>query len=430
MSESQFFLRLRSLRTQREALKSHLKSFHAFLISYDKIYDFEELESRAENLNTYLKKIDYLCDEIQMLDESDLNNDERSMLLNLYYRITGLAKKYLAENNVSLNSNYSSASKSINNESNGKVKNKIKLKHADIPRFYGDIEKWLSFKNLFTALVHNNEDLSEIEKLNQLQYNLGGDALKKIKILHVSDETYNSAWNILLKTYHNERILISRHLSLLLNMPQQEKDSTKGLSNLIDESNQHLQALKSLGVNISSEIVVQIVEEKMNKYTRSKWIESIDSNVFPTVEKLSDFVTKQTNSSLSKRVHEKTHVNSHRDEGPSSSKRRKISHNRDSDRSAKTLAAKTAIRSNSKCPACLTDNHPLFKCKKFRELAVYKRIQLVKQEPRLCGNCLNYHGDKPCTYGLCRHCDKNHNTLLHIPKENEKVNSKPDKNNS
>ena len=65
-------------------------------------------------------------------------------------------------------------------------------------------------------------------------------------------------------------------------MPSQEKDNIKGLSNLIDEAHQHLHALKSLGVNLSKEIVVQIIEGKLNRYTRSKWEEYIDNDEFPT----------------------------------------------------------------------------------------------------------------------------------------------------
>ena len=65
-------------------------------------------------------------------------------------------------------------------------------------------------------------------------------------------------------------------------MPSKEKDNIKGLSNLIDKAHQHLQALKCLGVNLSKEIVVQIIEEKLNRYTRSKWEEYIDNDEFPT----------------------------------------------------------------------------------------------------------------------------------------------------
>lgn len=125
------------------------------------------------------------------------------------------------------------------------------------------------------------------------------DALKKIQVLTINDSNYSNTWIILQRAYENKRVLISRHLSLLLNLPCQEKNDSKILETLADESQQHIQSLSSLGVNLSTETVVEIIEEILNRYTRMKWEESLTRDEFSTFDKLIEFSYK-TASSLSK----------------------------------------------------------------------------------------------------------------------------------
>ena len=101
-----------------------------------------------------------------------------------------------------------------------------------MPKFYGDIEKWLTFKNVFNELVHENSGLNDTEKFSKLHECLKGEASSKIDVIPLSSQSYADAWNLIKRTYDiliyeygiNEYgILISRHLSLLLNMPSREK---------------------------------------------------------------------------------------------------------------------------------------------------------------------------------------------------------------
>ena len=231
-----------------------------------------------------------------------------------------------------------------------------------MPKFYGDIEKWLTFKNVFNELVHENSGLNDTEKFSKLHECLKGEASRKIDLIPLSSQSYADAWNLIKRTYDNKRILISRHLSLLLNMPSQEKDSVKGLSNLIDESNQHLHALESLGINFSKEIVVQVIEEKLNEFTRTKWEEYVESDEFPTLDHMHKFITKQLHSALSRQINNRSYANSHHYESPVPTKSRKTFHNRETEKTTNNFsAAKSAqtfalAKSESKCPACL-NNH-------------------------------------------------------------------------
>jgi len=55
---------------------------------------------------------------------------------------------------------------------------------------------------------------------------LTGEAVNKIKILTVAGTNYRKAWDFLKRANEVKRILISRHLFLLINLPILEKETT------------------------------------------------------------------------------------------------------------------------------------------------------------------------------------------------------------
>lgn len=67
------------------------------------------------------------------------------------------------------------------------------------------------------------------------------------------------------------------------------------------------------------------------------------------------------------------------------------------------------------CAYCQKENHGLYRCKEFLALEVAQRIKEAKTR-KLCLNCLrsSNHQAKECTVGMCRKCNKRHNTLIHF----------------
>jgi len=52
----------------------------------------------------------------------------------------------------------------------------VKLGGLDVPKFSGDFKQWSTFKDIFTALIHSNDDISEIEKSFYLKAALFGSS--------------------------------------------------------------------------------------------------------------------------------------------------------------------------------------------------------------------------------------------------------------
>ncbi|XP_033222821.1 uncharacterized protein LOC117176677 [Belonocnema kinseyi] len=278
----------------------------------------------------------------------------------------------------------------------------LKLPQAELPSFSGKVEDWLSFRDSFTTMIINRDDVSNVEKLQYLKSALKDQALRKIQVLAITNENFDRAWNLLRKSYEDKRTLISRHLSLLLRLPVQETESYQGLIALADESQQHLQSLASLGVNVSHEMIVAILEEKLHKSSLEKWDETIKIGEFPKLEDLTDFLYR-TAARISKRKNDNTAKDATDKDSPPSKKRK-------DDGKRQVFVTATS----NKCPLC-TEPHYLFKCSKFLALTVEERIKVVK-DAHLCFNCLRNHKARDCKFGTCKKCGKRHNTLLHFTK--------------
>ena len=398
-------VRLQLLMQKRITVKNHLIKFEEFLDNYNAESEFSELQIRLQTIYRIFSNFDDFNDEIVVLDPEVDHSREREDMQRDFFKLTSKAHSLIpdfqfappAGNRNDLNQSFSTNS---NHSENQVFRRKIKLPTASLPTFSGKYEEWISFKQSFSTLIHDNEELNEVEKLHYLRSALKDEALRKIQVLAITEENYLRAWSLLVKSYEDTRMLISRHLSLLLRLPTQEKEYAKGLMILADESQQHVQSLATIGIEITPEIVVQIIEDKLHKNTLEKWEETLKRGEYPKLEDLIDFLY-QTAGRLSKRKSD-----SERD-----------SNNKSHPSKQPKLQAKghAFIIKTKKCPHC-SESHYIWRCETFRKLSVTDRIKAVKSM-KLCTNCLSSHLGKPCKFGVCPKCNKRHNSLLHLDTE-------------
>jgi len=67
------------------------------------------------------------------------------------------------------------------------------LPKINLPRFGGNDNEWVSFRDLFTSLIIN-ENITAVEILQYLKMSLFGDAAKLIANIPVTDENFDRAW--------------------------------------------------------------------------------------------------------------------------------------------------------------------------------------------------------------------------------------------
>ncbi|KAI4475177.1 hypothetical protein M0804_014470 [Polistes exclamans] len=69
------------------------------------------------------------------------------------------------------------------------------LPHISLPKFSGNFSDWRPFEELFSAMIKDNPDLSQVEKLHYLRTSLVGEAAKIIANLKLSADSFTIAWN-------------------------------------------------------------------------------------------------------------------------------------------------------------------------------------------------------------------------------------------
>lgn len=251
-------------------------------------------------------------------------------------------------------------------------------------------------------MIHSQDDIDDVDKFAYLRRATTGPALDKIKVLTINSENYIRAWQLLNQTYSDERIIISRHINLLLDLPKQERESSTGMSKLVDETRQHREMLKSMGVDINEQMLVTILERKMYRATSDDWDETIKQGVFPKLESLLEFLARRA-ARLANRSNDKslaTHHHQHQAADRSGRKR--------------TFAQAFTINRPATCPACKGTVHPLYHCNEYKKLVPEKRLKMIK-DAGACFNCLKgKHLAIECfSPANCRMCGERHNTQLH-----------------
>lgn len=394
--------RTKILIQKRTSLKSQITSLKNIL-DKDKI-DNAVLKLRMKRLTELYHAFEENNDELVVLSPDESHQVEFAKIQDRYYSLAARVENILQTADRSEASTSRSTEEiSTNNTSHAaSIKNRrIKLPETSLPTFDGKYENWLSFKNAFNNVIGSQPDLSDIDKIHYLKSALTGEAANKIRILSIDGTSYATAWRLLERAYEVKRILISRHLLLIFNLPTLEKESADGISKLADDAQQHTAALNALGVSVGSEIMVHVLETKLPKSLIEKWETTLERDNFPRIDEMYEFLYKSA-VCASKRERSKGQ-DSEKGKGEPATKRKRF------------IAPNQAFMLNASrnCIMCKNIRHPLYACTKFKQLPVPKRIDVIKKA-KLCYNCLRSHRGDACKFSNCTICEKRHNTLLHI----------------
>ena len=287
-----------------------------------------------------------------------------------------------------------------------------------MPTFSGSYEEWCTFNDTFVSLIHNNSQLSNIQKFHYLKSALKGNAASVIHSFEITSKNYKEAWDLLKLRFDNKRWIVQSHISALFNLQTLQRENHVSLRNLIDSTLKHLRALKALGLETDhwDPLMIYWTVSKLDPVTRKEWETSLEDTELPTFESLKNFLFKRCHAleSINNDKHKENNARTHEVKFKSNKLSSHVS------------------TSDISCPTCKA-NHYAYNCEKFRNFPVGKRFQIIK-EAHLCKNCLrsNEHQAQECKSGLCRTCNGKHHTLLHMQPSNNvsKLQSTPIDNTS
>ncbi|GBM71082.1 hypothetical protein AVEN_146298-1 [Araneus ventricosus] len=175
---------------------------------------------------------------------------------------------------------------------NGKAK--IRLPEIPLPEFSGKIAEFANFKNQFTNLISNNDQLSDSQKLYYLRASLKGEA----KLLESSSDNFQSLFKALSDRYENQRQLIDSHVLELINYDKILNESAKELRALMDCVNKNMRALiRSLKYEqnkLSDVMLINIILQKIDRESRKQFELSLTTAEIPTFDILMKFLEKRS----------------------------------------------------------------------------------------------------------------------------------------
>ncbi|KAL0829434.1 hypothetical protein ABMA28_004206 [Loxostege sticticalis] len=367
------------------------------------------LDARLETLNDYwanfTKQYEAL---ISQLNYEELKCEEVD--INLNYEVTEEAyldlKTFIADymHEFKKHDFKSTEKKQKENTDSHTSSVRPKLPPIPIPKFSGDYNDWLSFRDLFKSLIHNDSSLSKIEKHHYLKSSLSGDAELLLKNILLTEANYDDAWKKLEDRYDNKRIIVTNILNCLMNQKKITAESTKGIKDLLDTTSQCLSSLNNLQINTSSwdAIIVHIVVSKLDTESHKLWEQSLGSNTnIPKYTELASFLENRFRTM--EMIYNTTHKEFQKREV------NKVNQNYQPKVNMKTFATEV----DTTCTYC-SQNHYICHCKEFATLSVPERQCFVKKN-NICFNCLvKGHLVTHCRQSsTCRKCGRRHHTLLH-----------------
>lgn len=282
-----------------------------------------------------------------------------------------------------------------------------KIPKIELKKFDGSLEKWRSYRDWFLSTIHNRDGLSDANRLDYLQATLTGEAARTIEAFESTDSNYAEAWKLLEATYDNERILILRHYTVLLETPAMQKNSAEEIRNLLNRIQTHILAMKALGEKVEqwNTPLVHLIYTRLHKDTAREWNRRIEGSKMPNYETIVAFLREEAI-----RIAPMTMATQQSSGSRTSQQRNGAARN--NGQRVQALITTT----EAPCPLC-KEPHKISKCARFIALGTPDRIQAARQAS-LCLNCLRgSHKTSRCKSATCSTCKKRHNAMLHLTPE-------------
>lgn len=286
----------------------------------------------------------------------------------------------------------------------------LKLDAIKVPTFSGDLTEWEEFKDLFEYLIHNNKNISNPVKFNELRNHLTGIALDTIRGYAITGTNYQSAWADLKKRFDRKDELIDEYIRRFLNIPEIKQRATFiNLRAIVDTTNQMLRALPSLGVSVThwDPFVSFVISTKLDRETMHDWIQKRGTGERPPASEYVEWLETRAielQPSYVKKPREDIHKPKKRIFQVNEKPKPEAEKPKKEDDKAK------------KCFVC-DGNHRVTSCPKLKAECAKVRTDIIKSL-KLCFKCLLKHKIGMCNEEDCTYCGGPHNLLLCYKKEN------------
>lgn len=265
---------------RRGVLKGQMTRILSYTLGDRSSLEVNQIKSRKDRLKELFDAFEEVQSSIE--EESGVSEESENYRVeveNVYYKAIANCEKIIKEEELEHSISYQIANSEIqsnsqnNNNASGSQVTPVKLAALQIPKFTGLYSEWATFYDIFTAFVHNNKDISEIQKFFYLREALEGDAEKCLQCLGTTAENYRIAWQTLVSRYNNKKVLIQNYTKALYGLPAVTSESSFQLRQLIDGLNGHINALQMLGQQpkLWGSLLIHLITIKLDKECLREW---------------------------------------------------------------------------------------------------------------------------------------------------------------
>lgn len=226
----------RQLRTAFEKFTTEHMNIVEITEPNDLDVQHEALEA-AENIYTQARvalaeKIDIL--ERDQEDQEIERNRQREESRHSSFNTAGSEDNEIDNANanradIDRNANRADIDRNANRAENNFPNREIQLERIKLPMFYGDHAKWSEWRSSYDSLVHRSTTMSSSHKFHMLKARVGGTAERVLSGWIVTGESYQSAYETLVKVYDNKYRITMAHLDELYQIPAYSTETLDGL---------------------------------------------------------------------------------------------------------------------------------------------------------------------------------------------------------
>jgi len=305
--------------------------------------------------------------------------------------------------------------------------NFLPIEKLAIPKFKGDPKQYISFRNMFDIIVHENQHIKPVVKFGYLKSYLEGEPLKLVGNLMLTDSNYDLALSQLTARYSNRRIIAESHLDELFNAPKAFYGNGISIRNLLNVVTETTGALENLtyAVDQWDPILLHLLQKKLDQQLRAQWELLVDTTEDPTVKEFIVFLTKFCKSAMigqTNSADEKTSTKSKSTRSTTLFSSQSGSYSSPENTNQKDPREKKSFS----CQVCKAQpGHLLVHCSQFKEKSPKERHRIIKDLNR-CFLCFSEHLASQCkSTKSCGECGKRHHSLLHLS-DTDRQNTAPE----
>lgn len=268
-----------------------------------------------------------------------------------------------------------------------------------------------AWKSLYDELIHQNQDLTDIQKFSYLRAYLSGAAANVVESVTFSAANYPIAYQSLVERYQRKRVLANAFLSKILNFQPLSTDNVKQLHNFLDTFDVAVNSLKGLQIpDLGEFFLLQLGLNVLDPVTQCAFeTENISEN-FPTFDNLIKFVKHKCSILELTKGYDKP-ASPFTKKGASQQKSLVMQS------TSYTGHTTPNVKKSFQCSVCHQGEHRIASCPKFLRMDSKKRFHEVR-ELKLCFACLSStHSRSECRSAYkCKECGSDsHHSLLHFP---------------